>query len=52
MTDEHGCSNCIYNKQIKDSGGNEAYICANPESDLYGDETFWDDWCDLYEERE
>ena len=43
--DKQCCGNCIHCHRE----GPECLICNDPESDAYGFEVFYTDWCDEYE---
>lgn len=48
MKDENKCcGNCIYHKPFGDEFG-----CDNEDSEAYGLETQFDDYCEDYEEKE
>lgn len=42
------CGNCKYHRPM----AQDAFMCDNEDSEGYGLETVYDDYCDCYEERE
>lgn len=47
MNENQCCGTCAYHKPFAGEFG-----CDNKESEAYGLETQWDDYCEEYEERE
>jgi len=57
------CSNCRFNKYVKSDipfrfqntmrtgGKNGKFVCNNEESDAYTCETFYNDSCELWEDK-
>ena len=47
MTDNQCCGTCRFHKPFADEWG-----CDNEESEAYGLETAYDDFCEEYDEKE
>lgn len=46
------CGKCKYNKLEKEEGKPTFWACNNPESEMYGVYTQYDDYCDEYQGKE
>ena len=45
------CGTCLYNRYNRREG-KDTFSCGNEENDNYGIQTFYDDTCDGWEEKE
>lgn len=47
--EKESCGKCKYHWKSRETDG---WYCANSQSDFFSMDTWYEDWCDEYEERD